>query len=256
MLFKKESNVVNSFCMDKTPVTTAQFTDCVKQGKCTIAPALAGNVSDRIPWAYCEHGGKTAPPPSNQTYVSKAPPGSDVSKMEEDPLAPWNRQCEGQPIYNCNYGSDRTNHPMNCVSYGESTKYCAAQGKRLPTEEEWEIAVRGTEARPWPWGEAKPVMKGPDVQGCWAESRQDDRTGAIHYTCPIGSFPKGNTPEGIQDLVSNVQNWTTTTHDGGHYRLVRGSTFGWGTGGPSVFNNTPFREPTMKLPNLGFRCVR
>ena len=257
MLYKKQSTVINSFCMDKTPVRTSQFSDCVKQGKCTYALASAPHTMNNIAWQYCQGPGKNAPPPSNKTYVSKAPPGSDASKMEDDPLAPWNRQCEGQqPPYDCNYGSDRVNHPMNCVSFGESSKYCAAQGKRLPTEAEWELAARGLDSRPWPWGEAKPVMKGPDIQGCWAESRADDRTAAVHYTCAIGAFPKGKTPEGVEDLLSNVQMWTTGTDDGGAQRFVRGATYGWGFGSPSVFNSTPYRSPTTKTPELGFRCVR
>src|SRR5262249_14297639 len=42
------------------------------------------------------------------------------------------------------YGSkDSRERPINCVTADQAQRYCAAKGKRLPTEEEWEWAARG-----------------------------------------------------------------------------------------------------------------
>ena len=62
----------------------------------------------------------------------------------------------------------------------------------------WERAARGLTGRKYPWGD-EPITP---------ERANYD----FHYggTTPVGTFPRGATPEGIYDLAGNVKEWTTS----------------------------------------------
>ncbi len=145
------------------------------------------------------------------------------------------------------YGvSGKGNHPINCVDWGQSATYCHAQGKRLPTEEEWEWAARGgSEGRTYPWGNGA-----PDFQLCWSGIQKKDGT------CPVGSFPEGDAPGGIHDLAGNVWEWTSNYDASGPARVLRGG--GWDI---DVASNMRAADrdrcsPSYRGSNVGFRCAR
>jgi formylglycine-generating enzyme required for sulfatase activity len=161
-----------------------------------------------------------------------------------------NGQCTADHLTgsNANYGvAARGKHPINFVDWGQATTYCRAQGKRLPTEEEWEWAARGAnEGRTFPWGDAA-----PDAQLCW--SGISKRTG----TCAVGSFPGGDSPHGIHDLAGNVWEWTSSNFDDTPAaRVARGGC--WYDDFPSsvrarLRSRSP---PASRNGDLGFRCAR
>jgi formylglycine-generating enzyme required for sulfatase activity len=106
----------------------------------------------------------------------------------------------------CNAGSsERSDHPVNCVSFDQASAYCAWRGLRLPTEEEWEFAARGTDGRRYPWG-----VEPPGGQLCWNGPNSDLGDLNRFGTCPRESFPADRSPFGVFDMAGNVMEWTNS----------------------------------------------
>ena len=149
----------------------------------------------------------------------------------------------------CNAGvAGRGNHPINCVDSYDARNYCFAQGRWLPTEEEWEYAARGTDGRIYPWGNAEPAS-----QLCWNGEGNSLGKHNQHSTCAVASFPAGNSPFGLSDMSGNV--WEHTSSAGNGDWVYRGG--GWVDDDP---RNVPsaFRDgryPSIAGSLLGFRCA-
>lgn len=94
--------------------------------------------------------------------------------------------------------ADRSEHPINCINFAQAKAYCRWKGKRLPTAIEWEYAAVGSEGRRYPWGDAKL----DETRANWGA-----RTRA---TASVGSFPAGRSAEGVDDLIGNVREFTST----------------------------------------------
>ena len=149
----------------------------------------------------------------------------------------------------------RENHPINGVDWNQATAYCEAQGQRLPTEEEWEYAARGTDGRIHPWGNEAPA-----AQLCWDGEGNDVEEGNRKSTCAVNSYSKGNSPFGLADMAGNVWEWTSSKYwanDTGSSaaRVNRGGS--WDNDFPSIVRsaNRSNNVPTSQLGNLGLRCA-
>jgi formylglycine-generating enzyme required for sulfatase activity len=87
-------------------------------------------------------------------------------------------------------------HPASEITWYDAVAYAKWAGKRLPTEEEWEFAGRGTDGRRYPWGSE------------WKEglANTSEAKTAINN---VGAF-KGPSPFGLLDMVGNVWEWTAS----------------------------------------------
>jgi formylglycine-generating enzyme required for sulfatase activity len=147
-------------------------------------------------------------------------------------------------------------HPVVQVSARDAEAFCSWHGLRLPTEEEWEFAARGTDGRRHPWGDGPPQADGRrranfgTLRCCAADSAD-----GYLLTAPVGRFPSGASPFGLFDMAGNVWEWTASPFPGRpKLRVLRGG--GWGNN-PNCLRSA-YRHgnpPDIGLDMVGFRCA-
>jgi formylglycine-generating enzyme required for sulfatase activity len=148
----------------------------------------------------------------------------------------------------------KENHPVVKVTFNDAQAFCAWMGKRLPTEEEWEKAARGTDQRDFPWGDL------------WDTTRANVKLSGLRGTAAVGSFASGASPYGAEDMSGNVAEWTSSpfvAYPGSTYqdpqytpdaRVIRGG--GWFDEQNQV-RTTSRNGGFINTANddLGFRCA-
>jgi formylglycine-generating enzyme required for sulfatase activity len=94
------------------------------------------------------------------------------------------------------------------VTWHEAEEYCKKSNKRLPTEAEWEYAVRGGTTTEYYWGNEFDASKSNFCDStCVLNIRDKNLSDGYPNTAPVGSFPAN--PFGLFDMVGNVNEWVS-----------------------------------------------
>jgi formylglycine-generating enzyme required for sulfatase activity len=101
---------------------------------------------------------------------------------------------------------DKALFPVVFITWNDAVAYCKSLDKRLPTEEEWEKAARGTEGFRYPWGNQ------------WEANKSNTYEAMLRNPGAVGEFADVSS-YGVHDMLGNVQEWT-----GSWYKAYKGNT--------------------------------
>lgn len=145
------------------------------------------------------------------------------------------------PEYTSKLSAGGPEHPVALVTWFQARAYCTWQGKRLPTEAEWEYAARsGKDDAEHPWGAGKPTAELAN----YAESK-------LAATVRVGTYPPN--AFGVHDMAGNV--WEFTAESSGAGKVIRGGSFQT----PAEQLRVSARESHKAddpVAHVGFRCAR
>ncbi len=228
---------LGAFEIDVTPVTNRAYLEFVDDGGYSREEFW-----DPVGWAWCREEGLEAP-----AYWARSPDGGWSTRVMD-------RVRAVDP-----------SRPVCHVGYWEADAFARWAGKRLPTEQEWEVAALWDPAtgsmRSYPWGEAPPTSLVANVDQLAFD------------TSPVGAHPAGTSALGCTDMIGNVWEWTSSpfvgypgyqtfpypeyseVFFGDEYRVLRGGSWASRSGAVrGTFRNWDY--PIRRQIFSGFRCAR
>ena len=137
----------------------------------------------------------------------------------------------------------------NCpapLTMEEAQLFCTQQGKKLPTDLEWELAARGVDGRLYPWGNKFDAER----TNCAGLPEKGATPATLQ---PSSKYLQGVSPFGVIDMVGNAGDWVDTR--GGYERTFMGGFYAFNPEECMVFKSLPDTgEPPWR--KITTRCVQ
>ena len=150
----------------------------------------------------------------------------------------------------------RHSHPVVGITYFEAEAYCnwlsfhKKKIIRMPDEKEWEYSARGSDGRPYPWGE--------EFNSTFTNTLESERFDTVEAAV----VDTDASPFDVHDMAGNVQEWTSSLYTPmldeifppGKLFVTRGGSFNDTAYGARTSYRRAF-PPGYFFPFLGFRVV-
>lgn len=283
--YPKHSVKVDSFWMDATEVTNAQFKKFVE------ATGYITTAEQQPDWEVLKLSlPEGTPRPPDSLLVPASLVFKQISESDSiDAYPNWWLWVPGASWkHPQGPGSDiegKDDFPVVQVSWFDAMAYCQWAGKSLPTEAEWEWAARGGMVNKiYAWGD-EPISKGRSKANSWEGKFPFQNTVIDGYlrVAPVKNYPPNGF--GLYDMAGNVWEWCADLYHYNYYstisnqltvnpkgptesfdpdepgvlkRSMRGGSFLCNDGYCSGYRNARRMKssPDTGLEHTGFRCVK
>jgi formylglycine-generating enzyme required for sulfatase activity len=148
---------------------------------------------------------------------------------------------------------DKALVPVQYVTFNDAEAYCKSVGRRLPTEEEWEYAARGSKGYAYPWGND------------WTDGKSNTAEASVLKPVNVGEYDDVS-EFGAHDMLGNVREWTSSWYStypgnpkkdpnsGKQRRVVRGLSPNHRGTVAHLYDRDAM--PPAYLGDIGFRCAK